>query len=224
MANSDVSNPGDALYDPWEYTLIKDWITNYVRFTRISPELTERFANNAAEFKMIPIPNKLFDSLRNFNIPTTRSSSSGFPGFGPQAGFTDPTPYYNEKLSKLEVARHFDHLAQLATAFADDIESGDIKKAMSVISDDYLDVQSRGKDQLLADIQKLLESTQNRKLILAHVDEFSVIGEKICTKVSGAWKALMTADKKAYSEIFTLELIFQLSNDRQWKISSIEIV
>ncbi len=229
MTSSDfLTDPFTLVSYPWEHEILKDWLVQYFRFLKISPEVIASMKERADEFELVPVPKSL--SQRIMDMPMEmkmmgRSASSfmddPFSKLSPQHD-TLPTDALRNKIAVTEKLRSYPIIADLMRSFVNALEEGDVEAALKVISDDYADESGRNKDSLKEALIQLMNLSSSRRVMLVHAEKFDYVDGMIVAQTTGAWEARFSQDEAKSSEFFALELIFAQDKNGNWKIRSIK--
>lgn len=217
----------DMVSYPAEIRMYIDWLIQYSKLLKTSPKTIELLRSRQEEFELVPIPKDLFKQF-SMQIDIGHLTDFGVSEFMPTDIKTirellkEPKEYIKENVEGLEIARHFNTLAELVRGFGENLEKGNLEKMMEFISDDYRDYNGRTRKELQKSLSELLEVSPSRKIIFTKAEEMHVIGCNIVATVTGSWEANIKekTGPSLKSEPFKLEIIFSRKREK-WVISSI---
>ncbi|MCA9773443.1 MAG: nuclear transport factor 2 family protein [Myxococcales bacterium] len=217
---------------PWEYTLLRDWIAQYLAHVRRAPEAAEALKARGDEFEMVPIPRQLVARVADlgaFGLGPMGGTMTPYAGTShlPQeqgaevsqpAPFADPLRERAEGLAKL---RKYPALVDTVRSFLKALEGGDEKALGELVDDDYLDESGRDKKALLRDISKLVGASSDRRFVPVHAEQLEVAGNSFVATVTGAWEARFGKEKSAVSEFFRLEVVLAPDARGRHRVASV---
>jgi hypothetical protein len=192
--------------EPWEYSILRDWILSYIAFSRVSPAFPERLGTAPGEFKYVPIPRELYSLLERHSL---EHASLEADSVGESAGPDTSTIRWE--------------IADALSRFSKNLEEGNLPVLLEVISREYRDLMGRDRSGIGKDIERLIRDTEDRRLNITDIAALEVIGKKIRARVGGQWNAVAGNVQGAQGEQFNLEVIFHCDETMTWKICSMDL-
>lgn len=227
-----ITNRYEQVSYPWEYTLLRDWVAQYLSHVRRTPEAAEALKARRDEYELVPIPRAL----------VARIAELGAFGLGPMGGpivpfagtsnlpeehgaqVSQPTPFADplrERAEGLAKLRKYPALVEAVRGFLRALEGGDDKALGDLVDDDYLDEHGRDKKTVLRDIAKLVGGTSDRRFVPVHAERLEVAGAGFVATVTGAWEARFGKEKSAASEFFRLEVVLVPDARGRFRVASV---
>jgi hypothetical protein len=220
---SDESETSIDPVDPMIAQIGVEWLNQYARFLRRTPELVTRLAADSADFELVPVPKKLLDRLA---VP-------GIVGSGSLGGRIDPEI---EELLRIGVvdepavvsgpkpASTGDGPVAVIEALGVAIENGRLEDAMELLSPHFLDEDGRNPQDIRTAVARLIGETAHRRFRIAKASETRRSPRDTTISVIVAWDAAPVSNMPApaISEEVTFEVILEEDEDNRWKIVSLK--
>jgi hypothetical protein len=199
-----------------------EWLNQYARFLRRTPELVARLAEDTADFELVPVPKKLLDQLA---VP-------GIVGSGSLGGRVD-----SEIEELLRIGASDEPVvisstfgltdggpAAVASEFGNAIENGSIDKVMELLSPNFLDDDGRNISEVQSAIARLIDETEERRFRIVNMSESRRTARDATVRLAVDWNAIPMGDAlvAAISEKAHLELLLERDEHEQWKIVSLK--
>lgn len=221
MPNSDFfTDPYSLVSRPWEHEILNDWMVQYFRFLKVSPEVIGAMKERADEFEMVPVPKSISQKIKSMPLDLRHGGTASVFTADPFSMSSGDT--LRSKVETVEKLRNYPVLVDLMRSFIVALEAENIDAALSFVSDDYVDASGRDKSSLKKALTGLKNSSSKRRVILVHADQYAYIDGMIIARVTGAWEATLGKEGASSSEFFALELIFAHDKKGEWKIRSIK--
>ena len=154
-----------------------DWLTQYARFLRKSPETVARLQERTGEFDMIPFPRELLDRLAVPGLVGSGRLGSAVdvgtdallqlrlqPGPSLPLAKGPPVPMPGISTSQRDAGN--DSPLQRIRDFAQAMEGGDLSALRELISPSFLDAEGRRSEDILGALKVLIEQTAARRLFI----------------------------------------------------------
>ena len=210
-----------------------DWLIQYAKVLRFSSKTMEQMKKCPERYELVPVPVEI---IRQWTIYDTIGVSAWIPEFyelPPDIWLPYPPPpppwwFYKQEVKAsvedLEIAKHFEPLADLVRRFGRAFEKGDLEGTMQFIADDYRDHDGRTKKDLEKSLSDLFKKSSERRMIFVNAEDMVVVGNKIVASVNGAWEAKVKEESGSSlkSEFFKVEYVFSQDAKGKWSISSIK--
>ncbi len=231
MTSSDFFTDPFALVSyPWEFLVLKDWLIQYYGHLGRSPDVLRSLREEKGEFELVPIPRRLHEQLLR----------ADFLSFGRALGVSDfvaspllsavtlagrplsPVDAVKERVRCTEKLRTYPQLVALVRKLSEALETGNVQETMKYVSEDYVDLQGRGKSELEKALTQLVKTSSDRRIVFVHAESFEPVDDKIVASVTGAWEARLGQKRDLASEFFVLELVFVKDSEGAWKVGSVK--
>lgn len=206
----------DTQFDSVILSIGTEWLTQYARFLRRSPELVECLAHRSEEFELIPVPKVLLNRL-------------AVPGIVGSGGLGDIDP---EILRLLDVGlkttpRKFAISSRQAAfdkirEFTEAIGSGDAVRVVGLFSPNFTNVDGKGAAEISAKVKRLFRDTTDQRFDVLDIEEIHGSNVEVVARVNAAWSAIANEEPaKRASEAMCLEIFLECQADGSWKISAL---
>jgi hypothetical protein len=209
----------DGIYDEVVVKIGMEWLAQYARFLRRSPELVEGLAERPEDFEMIPIPKVLLNRLA---VPGIVDSGN--------LGDIDPEilQFLNLDLGAISrkaaiAARDaaFERIREFAAAIA----GGDATRATALFSPQFINPDGMNAAEIHQTLQRLFESTYNRRFEVNDIREVRTSEQDLVARLDASWSAAESAGSAdSLAEKVCLEFILELNTDGEWEISAVRSV
>ena len=209
----------DANYDQVVVNIGLEWLTQYARFLRRSPELVERLAGRSGEFELIPIPKVLLERLA---VPGL-VGSGGLGGVDPEIQrFVEFDPAKFPLLVETSRGRALDTIREFAAA----IDAGNSTAAYAMLSPRFINPDGENAAEVHDTLERLFERTSNRRLQVHSIEEKHGAEAEFAAKVNATWTACAEQDRGAdpVSETVWLEILLDRQPEGDWRISGVRSV
>jgi hypothetical protein len=231
-------SPYEQISYPWEYNILRDWIVQFYRLKRVSPESMASLKERTDEFETIPVPKSLSARLGEmatfgpgggfgFDDFMATASEASLEFHDPFSTVSTPAPeslILRKNAEGLAKLRHYPMLVDTFRAFCAALESGEERAVGDLIADDYADAEGRDRKAILAQTKRLMDKTSKRRILPVHADNLEVVGKNMAATITGAWESKMDGVDQALSEFFRLEVVFTPQPDGAFRISAIRHV
>jgi hypothetical protein len=220
----------DTGHDPILLRIGTDWLVQYARFLRRSPEVVNRLIEQTEEFELVPVPKALLGELA---VP-------GIVGSGGLGGDVDVTLERLLRTRDTLAPAAITGAAVLATEIRDDaatgvldalrrfarsLEEGHLDEVASLIDSRYLDADARTGRELLAELRRLIEDTEDRRLLVIGLTDMVQHGDDASVRVDVVWDARRTVDHEVVriTEPLTIAAQLRREPDDRWAISGLRL-
>jgi hypothetical protein len=211
-----VEDPAEGNYD---HTVVKiglEWLTQYARFLRRSPELLKSFDDRPGEFESIPIPKVLLERLA---VP-------GMVGSGTLGGVDSQArrllEFDLEAISQHAKAPPADELFGVVRAFATAVDAGDAARAGLLFSPGFIDSDGKSGAEVQCVLNLLFGRTSNRRFRVSTIAQALASETEGVLHVNAHWQAsAVGADAEEISERIKLEIVVERQPDAAWRISGL---
>ncbi len=219
MKPADISDRG---YDPLTVGIGMEWLAQYARFLRRSPELADNLAQRPDEFELVPIPKVLLNRLA---VP-------GILGSG-NLGEIDAEMRSILELDLDALSRRFiahNQASQQAAfdrihEFAAKIEAGDVDAASNLLSPRFINQDGDSAAEVKAVLDALVQRTCDRRLQVLSIEEKHTSDTEVVAGVSAMWSAARHDHGAGeISEAVSLEMVLERQPEGDWKISGLRSV
>jgi hypothetical protein len=205
-----------ASYDQIVVNIGLEWLTQYARFLRRSPELLENFADRPGEFELIPIPRMLLDRLA---VP-------GMVGSGNLGGVDSQAQRLLDfdlgAISGNRAAPPLEPVFDCVREFAAALDAGDASRAAALFSPRFIDQDGRSGAEVQQTLDLLFARTSNRRFQVSTVAEVHTSEAECVVHVNAAWRASDAAQgAEAISERVKLEMVLGRQSGGNWSISGL---
>ena len=214
-----VNNLDEANYDSVILSIGREWLAQYARFLRRSPELVERLADRLDEFELIPIPKVLLNRLA---VP-------GIVGSGTLGDIESEIPRLlefdatamSQKLGIFSREAAFNRIREFTAAIA----AGDATRASALFSSRFINPDGKNAVEIFETMGRLFDHAYVRRFNVLSIEETHGSDVEVVARVKATWSA---AGKEEFMdsvfEAVCLEIVLERQSDGDWKISAVRSV
>jgi hypothetical protein len=202
-----------AGYDRAVVDIGLEWLTQYARFLRRSPELVAGLAERDADFELVPIPRLLLDQLA---VP-------GLVGSGQLGDAGDDA----DRLADVDALFHDRAVAEVppeaidvVRRFASAIAHGDAAAVRALLCNAFIDPDGRSADDVSRRLADLFDGSGDRGWTVHDVAATSPGGAECVFRVNGTWRAVVPGAVDVTEDV-ALDVIAGPDAEGVWRIRSI---
>jgi hypothetical protein len=168
----------------------------------------------------VPVPREV---LRNLASESQLRSAVRLRVASPSA----PNDAVQQRTKNREIARSVESLIGLVRNFVSEIEGGRVDAAMATVSPQYHDPGGRDATRLKTDLEQLVKSLPDLKIIPFKAEDLQLVGNSITATLHAAWRTIKkdASGKEKHEAASTkIELIFEKDHHGAWKIGSLHVL
>lgn len=211
-----TENTNQAGYDQTVVKIGLEWLTQYARFLRRSPELLENFTDRPSEFEIIPVPKILLERLA---IPGVVGSGN-LGGVDPEVrNFLDlDIPGIFQNTTQPSHEEVFDQVREFAAA----LDAGDASRAAALFSPHFISSDGKSGAEVRRTLDLLFARTSDQRFQISTVAEVHASETECVMHVKGLWRASDPAGgAEAFSEKVNLEMVLDRRTTGGWSITGL---
>ena len=202
-----------AEYDELIVTVGLEWLAQYSRFLRRSPELLETLAARQDAYEMVPIPRQILDHLA---VPGLVGSGSLGLLEQEAAGFM-PSAVDGQAIADFQSVA-----VDVVREFVSALNTGQAPKAASLFGQTFVNADGRNRDEIVAALMGLFDHAPDQRL---RIDDLRAAGRTLTecvVNLCGAWSA--SAEPAAVTEPIALEFIVGKDSDNTIAITGVRAI
>jgi hypothetical protein len=206
----------DAELDPVVTQVASDWLAEYARFLRRSPEVAARLAERPEEFELVPIPRMLLDRLA---VP-------GIMGSGGLGDAEDDIERLRALAEDPETQgagpRPVDEgAAEVVHRLANALARGDVDGALRLFSPAFVDRDGRNLREIRETLAGLVGATTARRLEVVDLATEAGAAGEVVVRGTGRWHVSLAdeGDGPALAEALSFDARLLQDRAGEWHIA-----
>jgi hypothetical protein len=206
-----IEHTNQAGYDEVVINIGLEWLVQYARFLRRSPELIEGLRDRPDDFEVIPIPKIVLERLA---VPGILGSGS--------LGAQDPEihrliEFDLAALSQKVPAASREAALNVIYRFASAIDTGDSARAGALLSSRFLNPDGKDAAEVHATLRRLFDRTSNRRFEIVAIEDRHASELEFGARVTAKWSA-STGGGDTLTETVCLDILLERQSDGDWTI------
>ncbi len=200
-----------------------EWLAQFARFLRRSPELIAKLVERSDDFEFVPVPKMLLDHLA---VPGIMSSGSLGGVDVDLAGLLELGRHSRAEPLPTRDPRSLEEALNRVREFAAALQAGDMVSASRLLSLQFLDQDGRDLTEFQNIVRGLVAGTRERTLSILDTQEVRGSDSELVFRVKARWIAVAgdATSEHRVCETVSLEVTMERQSDGDWKIAGLRSV